>query len=158
MTGKEACRQRETSLVNAQAVRGSSGIWNEETLPVTEWEIPEHRVVLSQDLQRSLNLETPVLRMSEVKYRRIHDSRPQDRHILRELSRYLSNWDCHGNEAGRPGNHRVMLQDERRRWYAVSIGPDKNRSYNVVTVIGGSDAGFLQNRLNEMRNVVRRER
>lgn len=45
------------SPVNPAAVRGPSGIWNEESLPVTEWEAAEHRVVLPQSLQKALGTD-----------------------------------------------------------------------------------------------------
>jgi len=149
----------EVSPVNSAAVRGPNGIWNEETLPVMEWEVVESRVVIPVDLQRSFKFESPaVLRISDKKLRRMNIDRPQDQHVLRELSHYLEAWRFHGEEVHRPGNQRILIQDESGRWYAVSIGPDRNGSHNVITLIGGSDRDYFQNRLNGMRDVVEREK
>lgn len=52
---------------NPLAAMSSNGIWNEASIPVTEWEVPEHRVVIPQDLQRALRLDVPVARWSRAK-------------------------------------------------------------------------------------------
>jgi hypothetical protein len=140
-------------------MRGVNGIWNEDALPVTEWEAPEQRVVVPAGLRESLILPVPaVLRWDEEKYRLTISQRQRDLPVIRDLSRYLANWQYHGEERSpRSGNQRILFQDETGRWYAVSIGPLQD-STNVITVIGGSDKRYLGNRLRGMENVVERER
>lgn len=148
----------EVSPVNPAAIRGPSGIWNEETLPVMDWEAPEHRVVLPEELLIAWGIPTPVLRWSREKLIRVQETRPRDAHVVRELSRYLERWMVIGEEAGfYRGNIRILLQDEVGRWCAVSVG-ELQGSYNVITVIGGSDVGFYWNRLAGMIEPVTREK
>ena len=54
--------------------------------------------------------------------------------------------------------HWRNISDEELRWYAVTMGMDRNGSYNVITVFGGSDRGFLGNRLRHLKNVRRSEK
>jgi hypothetical protein len=149
----------QVSEVNPAARRRPGGIWCEDILPVLEWECAEHRVVLPEELQRALGLSSPVLRWSSIKYRAIAESHARDRTIVHELTRYLSNWSFIGEEPEpHAGQYRVLFHDDRGRWYALTLGIDRNGSHNVITIFGGSDSGFLRNRLRRLVNVVKREK
>lgn len=126
-------------------MRGPSGIWNEETLAITDWEAPSRRVVIPESLQLAMSLGTPVLRWDAKKATKLWRDRPRDAHVRDDLTRYLAGWEYCGEEK-RAGNIRVLFQDEDGRWYAFSMGV-LQRSFNAITVVGGSDAGFLNNRL-----------
>lgn len=132
------------------------GIWNEDELPVLEWETPEHRVVISEDLRRSLGMDVFVLRWDREKHTAVTTGHHRDRHVVQDVSKYLALWEYHGEEIARPGNFRVLFQDEADRWYAASIGP-RQGEYTFITLFGGSDQGFRDNRLRGMHNVVKRE-
>ena len=149
----------EISSFNREAIRGPNGIWNELLLPVMEWEAPEHRVVLPESLVTSLSLPvSPVLRWNTHKYRDVTMKHSRDIHVIQNLSRYLFEWQFHGEEAGeRSGNQRILFQDEMGRWYAVRIGPLQG-SDNMITIVGSRRASFLNNRLSGLKNVVRREK
>lgn len=54
----------QVSPVNPAAVRGPSGIWNEETLPIMEWEVPEQRKVIPKSVQHSIRRSAAVIRVS----------------------------------------------------------------------------------------------
>lgn len=133
------------------------GIWNEDELPVLEWEAAEHRVVLPDDLQRVLGIGKPVLRWSVKKYRAVVGTHNRDLHVVHDLARYLARWEYAGEETGvHEGNWRVLVRDEIGRWYAVSIGTDATGSMNVITLVGSGTRGFLSNRLRSLKNVVER--
>lgn len=51
----------EVSPYNSRARRAKGGIWNGDVLPIMEWEAAEHRMVVPEDLQRALGIDTPVL-------------------------------------------------------------------------------------------------
>lgn len=149
----------EISLYNTAAIRGEHGIWNEDSLPVTEWEAAEHRVVVPASLQASLTLPVPaVLRWDDEKYRLVVNQRHRDLPVILNLTHYLSTWRYHGEEIGEhAGNQRILLQDDYDRWYAVSIGPLQG-SHNVITVIGGSDRRYLDNRKRGMKGIFERRK
>ncbi len=132
------------------------GVWNEDELPVLEWEAAEHRVVLPESLQRSLGINVPVLRWDREKYTAVAMGHHRDRHVIQNVSRYMAVWAYHGEEIARPGNMRVLFQDEAGRWYAASLGP-RQGEYTFITLFGGSDQGFRDNRLRGMHNVVQRD-
>lgn len=148
----------EISAINPAASRVRGGIWNEHILPVMEWEAAEHRVVLPIHLQLSLGLEAPVLRWDRQKYERVIREHARDLPVIRDISRYLNDWQYHGNETGyHPENRRILFQDESGRWYAASIG-SLHDSENIITVFSGSKTEFRTNRLKTLENVVRREK
>jgi hypothetical protein len=141
---------------NPAAVRGPHGIWNEETIPVTEWEAPPYPVVLPTSLLPHLpGGMSPVLRWGRDKLLTVRRDHARDFAVIQELSRYLENWQYFGEERRRPDRYRILFPDENGRWYSVTIGPPL-RSNNIVTVFGNPDPGFVANRLRGMRNVVER--
>lgn len=145
----------EVSPCNRNAVRGDDGIWNRDSLPVRDWERSDQRVVIPDGLWTSIGGSTPaVLRWSDVKYRAVIVKHERDLPVIRDLSRHLANWTCHGEEKGRAGHQRVVFQDDHGRWYAVTIGTDRHCSYDIVTLTGGSDRGFVENRKRGMVNIV----
>lgn len=148
------------SSLNPDAVRGPNGIWNEESLPVLEWEAAVYRVVVPAQLQQSLVLRVPpVLRWSTKKYLDVmakHHIKPE---VVADLSRFLDGWAFHGEETGSyRGNQRVLFQDDGGRWYALSIGADRSGSYNAVTLISSSDPSFVGNRLRTLERIVERRK
>lgn len=157
--GEASSGELETSDVNPAARRVPNGIWNEEEMPVLDWEAAAFRVVLPADLQRILGWPTPVLRWSAVKLEAIAVRHHRDMRVAAELNVYLRNWMWVGEEPHpHEGQYRILFHGENRRWYALTVGRDRRGSYNVVTVFGGSDHGFLRNRLRHLGNVVRREK
>lgn len=150
----------ETHPFNDTVTRKPGGIWGEAVLPILEWEIAERRVVVPTGLQASLTLPTPaVLRWAAVKYRNVTIKHDRDRVVANSLSPYLEQWVFHGEELGpKPGYQRILFQDENRRWYAVSIGPDRNGSHNMITVMGSTESNFVRNRLRGMTNVTMRKK
>lgn len=148
------------SRFNPDAVRGVDGIWNQDTLPITDWEAADQRVVLPVQLQRSVgDAFPPVLRWSQIKYQNAVTKHHRVLSGIRDISRHLVHCRYHGQETGsHMGNQRALFPDHTGRWYALTIGPDRNHSYNVVTLIGGSDKHVVLNRLRSLENVVTRER
>lgn len=126
----------ERHPLNPGVRRGTNGIWNEDTLPVMDWEIPEKRVVLPESLQRALDLpDAPVLRWDAVKYRTVVTKHVRDLPIIDDLSRHLDQWAYVGTETV-TGNVRVLFSVDRR-WYAVSIG-ERQGGHTVISVFGGT--------------------
>ncbi len=155
----------ETHPLNPDAVRRPSGSWNEDSLPITEWENPAHRVVLPASLQVSLALPIgPVLRWDTRKLQVVIREHARDQHVIDDLGRYLTAWRFHGVETAedlagrriRTINQRILFQDEHRRWHPVSIGPLLG-SDNVITVFGSSKPNFVENRLRWLVDVVERK-
>lgn len=105
---------------NPHARRVVGGIWNEDVLPIAEWEAAEQRVVLPEDLQRALGLDTPVLRWDREKYETVAQGHNRDLPVIRDVSQYLNRWAYYGEEINCPGNYRISFQDESGRWYAAS--------------------------------------
>jgi hypothetical protein len=153
----------EPHPLNPGTVRRQGGYWNEDSLPVMDWESPGHRVVVPEHLQQHLESTGPVLRWSDVKRRMTVAKRPNDADVANNLSRYLDLWQYVGVErepvqATRPNNpakrFRELLQDQSGRWYAISIGIDTNGSSNVITLIGSGNRLFPANRLRGMEAIV----
>lgn len=141
--------------LNVAVIRGMDGYWGSDSLPVTDWEAPEQRVVIPENLHESLNLRVqPVLRWDVEKYAIVikQHSRDVPMHILGDLSGYLAKWRYHGTEIARPQNQRILFQDEDGRWYAASIGPLLG-SDNFISITGSSRDRFLRNRLSGIKNV-----
>jgi len=154
----------EIHPLNPAAVRRPGGYWTEESVPVTDWESPEHRVVLPWHLQQHLGSTGPVLRWADAKRHTTLTRRPADAHVANSLSHYLDTWQFVGLEKQSSGSRnpnparrfRVLLRDETARWYAISIGPDANGSDNLITLVGSGDRLFLANRLRGMENIMKR--
>jgi hypothetical protein len=138
----------EVSPLNPAARREVGGVWNEDNLPILEWEIAEERVVLPEDLQILLGLETPVLRWRRSKYEQVmvdHDQ-PIEQRARRHLSAWLSRWERAGAEPGKSETWRVFLR-EAGRWVVVVIGRDREGSLNLITVHSPSDKKYVPNML-----------
>ena len=148
----------EISPLNATAIRGPNGFWNEHVLPITEWGDPARRVVLPSTLVTSLTLSVaPVLRWDAAKYRDVIAKHQRDRHVIANLTEHLRALPYHGEETDEhAGNQRILFQDETGRWYAVSIGP-LGDSDNMITIIGSNRAAFRANRLRGLINVIEHE-
>ena len=148
----------EESPYNPAARREAGGVWNENEIPVTEWELPERRVVLPSDLQFALGIRVPVLRWDREKYETVASQHRRDLHVIESLSAYLARWEYLGEEVEEyAGNYRVLFRDEPGRWYAASMGTLQG-SDNIITVFGSSKPNFVENRVRGLRNVVMREK
>lgn len=115
----------ETHPLNSAATRRPGGYWNEDRLPVADWELPADRVVLPEHLQHVLGDDTPpVLRRAKRKYQAVNSKHMRDRAVLSHLSAYSNGWQYVGIEPGRQVR-RVLFQDESQRWYSASFGRDE---------------------------------
>jgi hypothetical protein len=147
-------RLGDTHPLNPAARLGPNGIWNEDVLPVFEWESPEHRVVLPATLEEALGLQdTPVLRWDSLKYRIVVAKHGRDLPVIKALSMQIDRWEYIGIETA-TGNMRVMFPADDR-WYAVSIG-ERQGGHTVISVFGGSDKRFLANRLRGLQQILMR--
>jgi len=147
----------EVSPYNSQARRRSGGIWNEDTLPVMEWEDAQHRVVLPEDLQIALGIDTPVLRWARNKHTLVLSTHGQanERRQAERIEFYLSSWDYAGPDPNRPASWHVFFEDEGRRTLVV-FGRDANGSMNMVTLYSPKRPGALKNRMSR-GNYMKRE-
>lgn len=118
---------------NPAAVRGPHGIWNEETLPVTDWEAPAYRAVLPQTLLEATGVEIPVLRWAAAKRANILLKRPQTRPLVDSLDTLLPNWSYVGKEPSESEVWHVIFVGEGHV-NDFKFGPDRNGSWNVITV------------------------
>lgn len=136
----------EISPINSRAHRVPGGIWNEDELPVLEWEMPEHRVVLPEELRHLCGFDVPVLRWARSKYQRVLERhiQPVEQQVLRDLSEHLGGWIRAGLEPGKTDVWRVFFQVEDR-WCVAVLGRDRNGSHNVVTMHSPSDRNYLPN-------------
>jgi hypothetical protein len=124
MSGDEEPVDLETHPLNPAAVRRPGGYWNEGVLPVTDWESPEHRVVLPWHLQQRLGPEVPpVLRWARRKYLAVIGKHERDHQVIGRISSYLDGWRFIGADDSQR-IWRVLFQDETDRWYAATIGVD----------------------------------
>lgn len=139
--------------LNPQVVRGPNGIWDEDTLPVLGWEAPQHRVVLTPELEAALGLEQPVLRWPQRKRELVLARHPRDHSVIESLDVYLAGWKFAGREAGKISVWRALFESEGR-WYSITFGYDQTGSLNLVTAFGGSQKSFLSNRLKGIVGVI----
>ncbi len=139
----------EMHPLNPEVVRGPNGIWGDDQLSVQVWEVPHHRVVLTPELQDALELDQPILRWSKTKRQMVLSRHSRDQPVIEALDAYLAEWTFAGIEVGKNAMWRVLLAREGR-WYSITFGRDHTGSLNLVTVFGGSQKSFLQNRLNGM--------
>lgn len=123
----------EVSRFNPDAIRGPHGIWNEETLPVLEWEAAEYRVVVPAWLQAMLKIDFPVLRWSSAKRSRVLVEHADVAPYVANLTEMLDRIAWAGREPGRPPTWRMMFRDEGR-WFQVVVGEDKLGRTNMITV------------------------
>lgn len=147
----------EISPYNPRAHRLPGGIWNEDELPVLEWEAAEHRVVLPEDLQRVLKIETPVLRWARSRRERVTEmhGQPMEQRQAGNLSFYLSTWTHAGPDSTRAATWHVFFE-EGGRGTQVVLGRDANGSMNVITLYSPSRPNALKLRI-ARGNYVRRE-
>lgn len=138
----------ETSPYNRRVHRVAEGVWNDDELPVLEWEAAEHRVVLPEDLQRVLGIDVPVLRWARAKRGRVvqtHDQ-PNERRRAERLSFCLSTWIHAGRDRSKPATWHVFFE-EAGRGTPVILGRDANGSVNVITLYSPSRPNTLRNRI-----------
>ncbi len=141
----------ETHPLNSAAMQRPEGYWNEDSLSVTDWEIPAKRVVLPAHLRHVLGDDTPpVLRWARRKYQAVVGKHVRDLPVISRLSTYLDGWQYVGIEPGHQVR-RVLFQDESQRWYSASLGRYRTGSYNVVTVFEDQIRSFWQIDFGEWR-------
>ena len=133
------------------------GVWCKADYPILDWESPEHRIVLPQNLQTALELEEPVLRWARQKRANVLNDHAFDASVIQGIDVYLENWSYCGRERGVTDSWRVLFNVEAR-WYSLVIGRDGTGSLNVVTVFGSSSTSFLRNRLRGMLNIVEQQK
>lgn len=153
MSRQEVKDGPERHPLNPEVVRGPNRIWGEDQLSVQEWEAPHHRVVLTPELQDALVLDQPVLRWSQRKRLMVLSRHSRDQPVIEALDACLAEWKFAGIEVGKNAMWRVLFVQEGR-WYSSTFGRDLTGSLNLITVFGGSQRSFLQNRLNGMTGVV----
>jgi hypothetical protein len=139
-------RPGEISPYNPNAVRGPNGMWNEETLPVMEWEAAEHRVVVPLHLQVALGLEVAVLRWASVKYLKVVRDHHQriEQEQRDQIERCLDSWEWAGPQPEKADVWRVFYQ-YAGRWGLMVVGRDRNGSVNVVTMLSPKNPHSLPN-------------
>lgn len=136
----ESGRPGELHPHNPAVVLGNHGIWNEDSLPLTDWEVPERRVVIPSSLQASIGLPVPILRVS-----RNIDNKQLNKHAdVREhherLSERLVTWSHWRQKAVDQDNPNdewevvIVIYEEDRVWpLLVAFGTDKSGSLNLIT-------------------------
>lgn len=151
--------EMEISPINPRAHRIPGGIWNEDTLPILDWEAPQHRVVISEDLQHVCGVDVPVFRWAKSKYQRVLErhSQPIELRVIQNLSEHMAGWRFAGLEPGKADIWRVFFQVEYR-WCVAVLGRDRNESHNVITIHSPSDRNYLQNMIAKGDYVTREER
>ncbi len=112
----------EVSPHNARARRVKGGIWNEDVLPIVEWEAAEHRVVLPQDLQQALGIATPVLRWDKAKLAKVRRVHPEVNEILPAITEFMALWTFAGPSPARPapGMCSFLVKERISLWFSLS--------------------------------------
>lgn len=123
----------EVHPFNRHVRRGMSRVWNEDVIPVLEWESAEQRVVLPQELQERCSIPAPVLRFSTAKRNKMLAERPRFARHVEELESYFATYQLAGAMPA-PSNDVAVLFKEETRSYVIVIGPDRNGSWNVASV------------------------
>ena len=141
----------EVHPFNREVWRYPGGIWGESSLPVEDWEAPEVRVVLPENLHASLLPIAPVLRWNRTKYQQVVATHFADLPVIQDLTRHLGRWVFHGVEPHHR-HQRILFPDGKGRWYAVSVGRLLG-SDNMITIVGSSRRGFVKNRLRGLEDV-----
>jgi hypothetical protein len=119
-------------------------------LPVTDWEAPEHRVVLPSSLQDALGYETPILRWSRAKRARNIRDHPADLVVIERLNDVLPLVERAGPDF-RPGRcESLAFLWHESRLYRVVVGPDRSGSFNVVSVYGTDRAAEIRRWMRDM--------
>lgn len=128
-----------------------------EELPVLEWEERASRVTIPDDLRSAAGLEVGVYRWSEEKIHTIRAKRPELTGVLENLSMELRSWRYVGTES-RTGNTRILFTGSDGRYYALTLGRDRNGSWNIITIVGSSNLRFVVNRLRTLEGISERNR
>lgn len=130
----------EESPHNPAAIRGPNGIWHEELLPVTDWEVPERRVVIPDDLQMVIGLPVPVLRVSRNIHEKQMTKHVDSRAYYERLSDILVGWSCWRqkvDQRGVPLDEWEIVQFIREgseEWpLLTALGLDTSGSWNLIT-------------------------
>jgi len=89
----------ETHPLKSAVTRRPQGYWNEDSLPVTDWEVPTECVVLPEHLQHRLGAEMPpVLRRDAEKFDLVMIKHQRDKAVILNLSQRLDSWTYLGRE------------------------------------------------------------
>lgn len=129
----------EVSPVNPSAVRGPNGIWNEESLPVLAWEVAEYRVVLPQDVQAYIGLDSPVVRVPIEVHEKLTFKHAAAQHVYDELSMHLLFWTQRGRVIGEGGDARwrfvvsVATSSGKTSPYVIVFARRRDATYTLVT-------------------------
>lgn len=130
----------EVSPYNSRARRVPGGIWNEDVLPVVEWEAAEHRVVLPEDLQHVLSIEAPVLRWARGKRERVFRERRHVTFLLDDPTSTLARWRAAGPDFRNPGEADpppfLVFARESEMWIKAVFGLSREGSMNFISLYG----------------------
>jgi hypothetical protein len=125
---------------NPAAIRGPNRIWNEDALPITDWEVPEYRVVVPADLQSIIRLPVPVLRVSRNIHVKQITKHADTRVYYEQLSQILARWTHWRQKVNQSGAVvdeweivQFIREDEDVWPLLTAIGPDKSGSWNLIT-------------------------
>lgn len=136
--------EHEVSRFNPDAVRGPNGIWNEETLPVLDWEDAAHRIVLSADLQRNLGLVQPVLRWQRDKRLRAFQKHLRIAHLGFSDAGFWAEWERFGTEPPKRISWNVFFTHQG----AVSIAVlSRHHGELTFTTVFSPRTSWLEERL-----------
>lgn len=130
----------EISPYNPRAHRLPGGIWNEDELPVLEWEAAEHRVVLPEDLQRVLKIETPVLRWARSKRDRVFREHGYLADLLNDPASGLARWEYAGLDSRLTSKEDIapflVFAQRGDMWIKMVFGMSRTGSMNFVSLYG----------------------
>ena len=119
------------SVARNAVARKFEQVIGDSVLPVTDWEKPDARVTLPDDLRTLLGLSSAVLRVSADKHKLILSQHPRDIECYLNLSEHLGSWIKAGRRRDSP-NWSVYYRISER-WYVAIVGPDRNGSWNLIT-------------------------
>ncbi len=119
--------------LNPNARRGPNGIWNEDTLPIMEWEIPHERVVLPVDRQEALGLPAPVLRWKAEKLAKVKRKHAETANLTMSVTDLLTEWEFAGPQPSKHNTWNVFIPVERSYMIAV-LAVRYRDSYNIVSI------------------------
>jgi hypothetical protein len=136
------CRpsRTETSPYNRRAHRVRGGIWNEDELPVLEWEAAEFRVVVRQSLQQALGLDTPVLRWSRAKRERVLREHAYLAPLIESPTIELARWVYAGSDLRRSSEGAIApflaFSQHGAMWIKMVFGMSRAGSMNSISLYG----------------------
>lgn len=154
MVGEEepGCLGWEVSAVNPAARRRPGGIWNEDLLPVLDWEAPMHRVVIPTATRELLGISEDVLRWSSFKHERALIDHPRDLKYINDPTRWLAGPKFVGRDK-RKGRERdlIVIASDDHRWVKIVLGFNNlSGRHQMVTIYATGDEKILRKWIRQM--------